>query len=190
MNTKKVMPALLMQLLFVGMTISQPANADTLSDLRRTCAGCHGLIVQPSGWRLDGNPSGKTAPERSVADWLRTIDRMEGVGGGLPATTPKTVAAQFLYDKQYLIPPPAATTTPLTSIAVTPINRTIDISHQRQYAAQGTHSDGWVLSLRSGSPWDTRGFDVCWTRRIRYRSSERRSVCRGGHQRQWYRTNR
>ena len=152
---KKMLIAFLMPLFTLGMTISEPANADTLSDLREGCLGCHNVIVQPSGWSLDGSSSGKNAPERSLGDWLLTIDRMNGTGMSLPATTSREAAAQFLYNKQYLLPPAAAATAPLTSIVVTPINRTTEIGWRLYYSAQGTYGDGSVQYLRSGLPWNT-----------------------------------
>ena len=151
MKMKKMLMAFLMPL--VILTISQPANADTLSDLRAACTICHNVILHPSGWSLSGSPGGRQASHKTLDRWLATISYKESTFGYLPATTSKTVAAQFLYDKQYL---PAAITAPLTSIAIWTYGIPIEIGQTLIYSARGTHSDGSVRHLRSGPPWDSR----------------------------------
>ena len=142
----------------VTLAISQPANADTLSDLRATCPGCHNVILRPSGWSLSGSPGGRIASERTLNDWLLTIDRMQGTGMVLPATTSRAVAAQFLFDMQYTAtPPPPPAPVTLTSVAVAPVNHTINVGESLQYTATGIFSDGTSRSLiNGGHPWSSK----------------------------------
>ena len=127
MNTKKIMIFILLQLSAWGL-MANPGYADTLSDLRYTCGGCHNYAVSPSGWSLDGGVTSRICREKTVAEWKTTLGGMQGKGGfsaiGPTGATSFDVAAEFLYAMQYtttptLSPTPTFTATPTPTFTPT-----------------------------------------------------------------------
>lgn len=72
----------LLALSALGLFTSQLAVADGASDAAVYCTGCHdGLTV--NGVAIGGGA--RSCPQRTIAEWTSTIDRMNGKGCGVPA---------------------------------------------------------------------------------------------------------
>ena len=85
---KKITISALLSLSVFGLTASLPALADGASDAALYCTGCHnGLTVNgPMVFTPIVVGGGSMAClQRSVADWVSTINRMNGKGCGVPS---------------------------------------------------------------------------------------------------------
>ncbi|MDO8414392.1 MAG: hypothetical protein Q7S51_11455, partial [Gallionellaceae bacterium] len=119
---------------FFALGISSPPSyADTLSDLKAQCyQACHDVIVSPSGWVLSGTSgAGAKAPaEKTLAGWESTIAAMGDGKCGFttigPGGTSRSVSAQYLLDKQNILPPtPTFISTPTVTYTPTPTSMCI-----------------------------------------------------------------
>lgn len=151
MNTKKIMIFILLQLSAWGLMASS-SHADTQSDLIYTCSqGCHNVIVNPSGWSIDGSSNGRNCQEKTVAQWVTTLSDMSLAKAGLSAIGPTgatsiQTAAEFLYAMQYTSA--VFPSVPLTSMNVVPYNNGyVNVGETIGFYGWGTFSDGTTRQL-------------------------------------------
>ena len=84
---KKITISALLSLAAIGLTTSLPAFADGASDAALYCTGCHnGLTVSgPMVSPIIVGGGSMVCQQRSVANWVSTINRMNGKGCGVPS---------------------------------------------------------------------------------------------------------
>ena len=85
---------------------SSLSYASGQSAAEATCPACHGVTVVDSaagpggvvvnGIAYPGYPTQKVVPQRSIADWVVTIDRMIAKGAGITEGTQLSIA-EYLY---------------------------------------------------------------------------------------------
>ena len=100
---KKVISAALLAFSALGLTISPLAFADGKSDAEATCPGCHGIVI--NGIQAVGT-GGKACAQRTAAEWITTIERMNGKGCGVPAGSIAGIASYLAGISPPPPPPP------------------------------------------------------------------------------------
>ena len=92
----------LLGVLVLGLT-SSLSYASGQSAAEATCPACHGLTVVDSAAGLGGvvvsldGGAGRVVPQRSIADWVSTIERMQTKGAELPLGESVLSIAEYLF---------------------------------------------------------------------------------------------